>query len=184
MLDRNSVLAEAGADLAHTQALPRSVMAGEHCVAGRPLLAPWRQQEVHPVAAALCAAGTWRRFSARPVPDSDAGGRQSRALPRPTHGGEPCTARRSPRPPRDPGEGRPRSHVHTRSPPTRATGCRQQNRHGYRRASRTNAIRADSVGSRRQGAPHAVIMRLARAPRVVTLVSGTATHSAPAVAVT
>ena len=69
-------------------------------------------------------------------------------------------------------------------PPTRATGCRQQNRHGYRRASRTNAIRADSAGSRRLGALPAVIMRLARARRVVTLGSGTATHSAPAVAVT
>ena len=69
-------------------------------------------------------------------------------------------------------------------PSTRATGCRQQNRHGYRRASRTNSIRADSAGSRRQGALHAAIMRLARAPRAVTLVSGTATHSAPAVAVT
>ena len=110
------VRAAEGGWLAQTHALPRSAMAGEDCAAGHPLLAPWRQQEVHPVAAAHCAAGTWRRFSARPVPDSDAGGRQSRALPRPTHGGEPGTARRSPRPPRDPGEGRPRSHVHTRSP--------------------------------------------------------------------
>ena len=97
-------------------ALARLGGRGEPCTRRRLPAPPGCSGEVHSVAAALCAAGTWRHFSARPVPDSDAGGRQSRALPRPTHGGEPGTARRSPRPPRDPGEGRPRSHVHTRSP--------------------------------------------------------------------
>ena len=62
MLDRNSVPAEAGANLAQTHALPRSVMAVEDCAAGHPLIAPWSQQEGHPVAAEhpfarLCTTG-------------------------------------------------------------------------------------------------------------------------------
>ena len=93
------------------RALPHSDAGGEPCTSRRPPAPPCFSGEVHPVATALCAAGTWRHFSARPVPDRDAGGRQSRALPRPTHGGEPGTARRSPHSPCGPGEGRPRSHL-------------------------------------------------------------------------
>ena len=102
-----------GAGRGLLRALVRSGAGGEPYTSFPPPAPPGCSGEVHSVAAALCAAGTWRRFRARPVPDSGAGGRQLCALPRPTHGGEPGTARRSLRPPCGPGEGRPRSHVRT-----------------------------------------------------------------------
>ena len=105
-----------GASWRLARALPLPGAGGEPCTSCRLPTPPCCSGERHPVAAALCAAGTWRHFSARPVPDSDAGGRQSRALPRPTHGGEPGTARRSPHPPGGLGEVPQRWHVHSRSP--------------------------------------------------------------------
>ena len=170
------------------RALPVPGAGGEPCTSCRLPAPSGCSGAVPQVAAALCAAGTWRHFSARPVPESDAGGRQSRALPRPTHGGEPGTAWRSPQPPGGPGEVPQHCHAHTRSP------VHTRDRLQAAKSTWLSTSFAHELDSRRLrgvstsrcylGALHAVIMRLARAPRVVTLVSGTATHSAPAVAVT
>ena len=166
------------------RALPRSGAGGEPCTSCRLPTPPWCSGEGHPVAAALCATGTWRRFSARPVPDSDAGGSQLCAPPRPTHGGEPGTAWRSPYPPGGPGEGRPRSRVrtlptaHTRNRPQEANSTWLSACFEHELDSRVlpemSTMRCDI---------HAVTVRLARAPRVVTLASGATAHSALAVAV-